>query len=146
MGANGGLNIYLFVSQLAGETSTVCKELDLLDHPMRAMRMAFVLPQDSALGVASSHRDGDSFSTCAAGTDEVPCSRLCLGVVERTLEILAPESLAAAAREELDVVGGLLVGTKLIIGAPVFRQSADEQLIVVTTGRIGSATLESNVA
>ncbi len=120
-------DIGLLIPQAPREARALGEELDLLNDPAGAVRVMRLLGHDASIGHAAAGRDGHGLAAGAARADEIADFGSGFTGIKRPLQVLAPQRLRSAAREELDVIGGILVGAKLIVGAAVLGEAAHEE-------------------
>src|SRR5271156_6822519 len=109
-------DISLLIPQATREACALGKELDLFDDPAGPVRVMRFLRHDASTGHAAAGRDGHGLATDAARTNKIADFGPGLTGSERSFQILAPQSLGSAAREDLQKVGCILISAKLVVG------------------------------
>ena len=127
MRAHGLPDIGLLIPQAPRETRSLGEELDLLDDPARAVRVMRLLGNHATVRHPAASCDSHGFAADTSRTHEIADFGSGLTAWSPRAPSPSPEGFRSATREELHVIGSILIGTELIVGATVFGQAADEE-------------------
>src|SRR5450631_2550868 len=114
-------HIGLLIAQAPGEPGALDEEFYLLDHPAGAVRVMSLFGRDASVGKAAAGGDCHGFARDAPRANQIADFWTRLAGIKGAFQVLSPERFGSSAGEKLHEVGGILIGTKLIVGCPVFR-------------------------